>query len=202
MLLFKELTGGVALEQSHVRALLALAEQATPHAKADLPCGCHAVIENGRLWFGEKKQKNERQSQAAPYCVTLHKGNNPISQADCEIFIENSQSTKNVYKNEIRMYLASDKIVGNLTARNRRAGDKILSCGMHKDVRRLMSEKKLPLAWRDRLPVLCDGQGVLAVPTVAVRDGVSKKNLQEGVTEVRICFLSERANDFIKNRKG
>ena len=68
------------------------------------------------------------------------------------------------------MYFASDKIKGNLVARNRRPSDTILCLGCHKDVRKLMSERRIPLEERCRLPVICDDEGILAIPFVAVRD--------------------------------
>lgn len=186
MLLFKELTGGIALEQCHVRALLSLAEQAVPHAQVDLPNGRMAVIEDGFLCL-----QNRRATAPAPaeYCVTLTTGRNRISQTDCEIIIGYSQNTKNVYKKAIRMYFASDKIVGNIVARNRRPGDRIFVNGMHKDVRRLMCDRKIPLEWRARLPVLCDDRGILAVPSVAMRDGLYVPPEQQDTAEqVQIYF--------------
>lgn len=167
MLLFREFTGGVALEQCHVSALLSLCEHAVPHARADLPHGCMAVIEDGMLCLMRR--------QAIPpapdaYEVTLHAGENHISHIHGEIVIGTSQNEKNIYKKAIRMYFASDKIVGTIVARNRRAGDQIAYLGMHKDVRKLLSEKKLPLPLRERIPILCDDRGILAVPFVAVRD--------------------------------
>lgn len=168
MLLFRELTGGVALEQCHVHALLALSERAIPHSALDLPNGRHAIIENGRLCLLTEKP---RTFVATEYCVPLTKGSHRLSQTNCEIVIGNSQSTKNVYKKATRMYFASDKIVGNLVARNRRANDTILCLGVHKDVRKLMSERRIPLEIRNRLPILCDDEGILAIPLVAVRDG-------------------------------
>ncbi len=185
MLLFREYTGGVALEQCHVQALLALAEQARPHASLSLPDGRIATVENGRLCLENQKPKAV---PAADYCITLCEGHNEISQADCEIVMGNSQNAKNVYKKAIRMYFASDKIVGSIVARNRRAGDKILSGGMHRDVRKLMSEKKIPLAWRNRLPILCDENGILAIPSVAMRDGISTAPEQIGACEVTLYF--------------
>ena len=69
------------------------------------------------------------------------------------------------------MYFASDKIKGNLVARSRRANDTILCLRCHKDVRKLMSERHIPMEWRGRLPMICDDDGILAIPLVAVRDG-------------------------------
>ena len=58
--------------------------------------------------------------------------------------------------------------------RNRRAGDRILAGKCHKSVRKLPSMADLPLATRERMPLLCDGEGVLAVPFGPVRDGAKK----------------------------
>ena len=184
MLLFREFTDGIALEQCHVQALLSLAEQARPHSSLSLPNGRVAIIENGRLCLENQKSK----ATPADYCVTLCEGQNEISQADCEIVMGTSQNAKNVYKKAIRMYFASDKIVGSIVARNRRAGDKILAGGMHKDVRKLLCEKKISLAWRNRLPLLCDENGILAIPSVAIRDGVSVLPEQDGACAITLYF--------------
>ena len=168
-----------------MQALLSLAEQARPHASLSLPDNRIATIENGFLGFC---QKREPQEPTADYCITLCEGSNPISQIDAEIVMGHSQNTKNIYKNAIRMYFASDTIVGNIVARNRRAGDKILLGGMHKDVRKLLCEKKIPLAWRNRLPILCDENGILAIPSVAVRDGIGTSPEQNGGCEITLYF--------------
>lgn len=167
MLLFREFTGGMALEQCHVQALLSLCERATPHARTDLPHGCMAVIEDGMLCLMRRTTPSPTPDA---YELTLHAGENRISQTNCEIVIGNSQKPKNIYKYAIRMYFDPDKIVGNIVARNRRPGDKIPYLGVNKDVRRLMSEKKIPPFLRKQIPILCDGHGVLAIPLVATRD--------------------------------
>lgn len=58
--------------------------------------------------------------------------------------------------------------------RNRRAGDRILSGGMHKTVRKLPAMAKFPPEVRARMPLLCDEAGVLAVPGGPLRDGAAK----------------------------
>lgn len=42
---------------------------------------------------------------------------------------------------------------------------------MHKEVRRLFSDARIPPGERDSYPLLCDGNGILAIPGIAVRDG-------------------------------
>lgn len=186
MMHFRTISGGVALSATQVAALLELSGKAIPHSSLCLPEQITASVENGMLRFGKT-------ASALPdipaYATVLHEGSNFISQTNCEIVIGNSQSNINVYKKEIRMYFASDKINGDIVARNRLSGDKILTHGMHKDVRRMMSEKKIPLLLRARIPILCDEDGILAVPFVAVRDGAkAKKENQETARIVSVYF--------------
>ena len=76
----------------------------------------------------------------------------------------------------------------SLIARNRREGDKILSGGMHKSVKKLMCDKKIPLSKRKSLPVVCDKDGILWIPFVATRDGANNKN---GIAmQFRFCIFN------------
>ena len=70
--------------------------------------------------------------------------------------------------------------IGDLTARSRQEGDKILSGGMHKSVKKLMCDKKIPISKRNSIPIVCDGEGILWIPGVAVRD--KDKNSKENIT--------------------
>ena len=185
---FKKASDGIAPAHTHVDALLSLCERGTPHASYDLPSGLCAVLEGGRL---RMTRRETAFPDVAPYEQALHEGINVISQTGCEIFIGNSQSKINIYKNSIRMYFASDTIKGTIVARSRRAGDRIASCGMHKQVRRLLCDQKLPLSMRARLPILADDDGILAVPSVAVRDGVSAKRDDPNATCITVAWPNE-----------
>ena len=54
-----------------------------------------------------------------------------------------------------------------------RQGDVILCGGMHKRIRKLYGERHVPQHLRARLPLLCDDEGVIAVPGICVRDGAA-----------------------------
>lgn len=184
--LFKEASGGGTLEYTHIEDINKLCRAAVPHSSIDLPCKMTAKIEGGRLYF-EKAQ--ERKIDKAPeFSIELREGNNIISDIDCEIFIGNSQKEINIYKNSTLLYLDSAKINGAVFARNRIAGDRILSGKHHKDVRKLIGAAKLPLELRSRLPLLCDGNGILAVPLCATRDGAKSSPDKDGALCVRITF--------------
>ena len=74
------------------------------------------------------------------------------------------------------MYFDSDKICGGLIARERRPQDKIRVNGMSKSVKKLLCDKKIPLEVRYRLPMICDDNGIAAVPLAATRDGIAAKD--------------------------
>ncbi len=167
--LFSELTEGAVLESSHVEALRGLAKRGVPHSRVCLPCRCEGVIEEGRLIL----RHAEKISATEPYRVALKSGSNLISQTNFEIVIGSSQSEKNVYKKSILLSLDSATINGTLIARSRVAGDRIRMGGMHKSLKKLMCDKKIPQFLRSRLPVICDEDGIVAVPMIGTRDGVA-----------------------------
>ncbi|MBR2296213.1 MAG: tRNA lysidine(34) synthetase TilS [Clostridia bacterium] len=48
---------------------------------------------------------------------------------------------------------------------------------MTKKVKKLMLEKQIPSHLRDRIPIICDDNGIVAIPSVAIRDGsIGTKN--------------------------
>lgn len=166
------------LEKVHIDALRDLAAKGVPHSSLSLPDSVEAVIENSRLMFRRSEQKKEYE----PYCIPLFEGRNDISQTNCEIFIGYSQKIKNIYKNSILIYIDSATISGSLSARSRSAGDRILAGGMHKSVKKLMCDKKIPLGLRSRLPIICDDKGIVAIPSVALRDGAKPKDNGEYIS--------------------
>ncbi len=169
MCIYSDLSAGGTLEAVHISSLCELALRAVPHSSVSLPNSFEGIIENKRLYIRKKAQQKEY----APYSVSIFGGNNFISQTQCEIFIGNSHNAKNIYKKSILLSFRSDKIKGELVARSRMSGDKIKINGMNKSVKKLMCDKKIPLELRYRLPVICDDEGILAIPLLGIRDGAA-----------------------------
>jgi len=167
MILYREISQGKPLEYTHLQALRRLAERKIPHSALTLPHGIEAAVENGRLCF----RKKQTAVQYEPYEIALCEGKTEISQTNCKIVIESSQTAKNIYKKSIQITIDSATIKGTLRARNRREGDQILLGGHHKSLKKLYTEKKIPPELRARLPILYDENGILAVPKIGVRDG-------------------------------
>ena len=180
--LFREFSEGKTLSFSHVTALRELSRKSIPHSTLSLPAGTEAVIENGRLLF----RKQQKPTPPIPYEIPLFEGKTKISQTNCEIIMKNSQSSKNIYKNSILLSLDSATINGSLYARGRAAGDRIRMGGVRKSLKKLMCEKKIPLSLRSRLPVICDEDGIVAVPLVGTRDGMSPKENTAEITSLYV----------------
>lgn len=83
---------------------------------------------------------------------------------------------------------------GPITVRSRQAGDEIRLRGGTKSLKKLFIDRKIPAAIRSRIPVVCDGEGILAVEKI----GIDQGRVAEGRTPVmiqieKIC-MEEREN--------
>ena len=167
-----------ALEYVHFEALTALISAGKPHSSISLPGEVAAVIDFDRLVF-KKADPSAEISVEIPE-TPLTEGENPLAggyllcvHTDfADTTPKNQPQKENIYTLFTQVTLSSDKIVGTLFCRPRRSGDKIKKDGISRDVRQLMSEKKIPLYARKTYPVVCDEAGVLWVPEISLRDGV------------------------------
>lgn len=71
--------------------------------------------------------------------------------------------------------LNSREVVGQMIVRSKRDGDTVKSGGVTKKLKRVFCDKHIPSHERPRLPVICDENGVLAVPGIVARDGAFNK---------------------------
>ena len=160
----------------HISAVLALAKSGAPHSSLDLGDGAKAMIEENSLIIGTCSPP----APAKQFCYVLHEGENPIPEVDMLILIENASAShknqktfKNIYKKATTTRISSDKIYDSFIVEPRREGDVIFSGGMHKKVKKLMCDRKIPLSLRDRLPIFRDSRGIVWIPSVALRDGAA-----------------------------
>ena len=193
-------SGDSMLERVHLDAIYKLVRRGREHSSLSLPGKKCAFIENGRLLFGDEYEGGEKK-EALPDEIMLHEGENIFG--DHILLLEKAVSTEpshstpqiqkekgNIYKLFTQVYLKSDKISGNLSVRCRRNGDKIRICGMSKDVRKLFSERKLKLDERASYPVVCDDEGIVFIPKVAIRDEAElKNNDKNSLSQVKLTVL-------------
>lgn len=76
---------------------------------------------------------------------------------------------ENIYKLSIHTALRFDTIYGKVYARSRRNGDTLLLGGHTRRLKKMICDAGIPESRRARLPVICDGEGVLLVPGLPER---------------------------------
>lgn len=77
---------------------------------------------------------------------------------------------ENIYNLSIHATVKFDTIKDKLELRSRRAGDAYRFGGMTRRLKKLFSGAHMPSDRRERIPVICDGDGILWVPGFPVRD--------------------------------
>jgi tRNA(Ile)-lysidine synthase len=158
-------------EQTHVAALRTLLQKGMPHASLSLP-GCTVSIEQGRLCIRQGKP-----TPSAHFCLPLTKGKHPLPNGGLAVLgdLQAPLPVAPPCKHQAHIAFSSACVKGQLCLRPRERGERILHGGMHKLVRKLSCMTKFTPEERDALPLLCDAEGVLAIPFGPVRDGAAQK---------------------------
>ncbi len=163
-----------APEAVHIEALWRLVAQARPHAALSLP-GATATVRGGRLLV-----RTDPEEMAERYEIALAPGKTLFPSGVAILTPANEESPDprgNDYHYAARLLLSQKALASAPVLRPRQAGDRILSGGHHKAVRRLACMAPFSPAERARMPLVCDTEGVLAVPFGPVRDGAGGDEL-------------------------
>ena len=143
----------IRLENVHIEAVL---EAVKNGGKVNLPQNVFATVHNNRLYL----EKETLVEDSVKFNVNL-----------TEVDIENFEKVNNLLLNNA---FDCDKIVGKLVLRTRLSGDSIRlrNRGCTKTLTRLMSENKVPVALREKIPVISDEKGVIWVYGMGVAQRV------------------------------
>lgn len=161
---------GSAVEEVHISALDRLICNSEGRGFLSLPHRIRAVVEGDALTFTADPRCIEEVTEDFELKLEIGENRSP----DGVIIL--GESTDGVPSDTITL----DAVYGgNLILRNYREGDRILLRGVRRQVRKLMSEKKIPLSERRRLPIVTDGENILWIPTLAAADKVKSAH---GVT--------------------
>ena len=127
-----------------------------------------AVINNGTVSFYRKSDNVSLKFDLQQ----ITNDENYVFGDRVEIIIdkEPNRVLKKINKLYTSVIINSDNISGVLSVRNRLEGDKILINGMHKSIKKLFIEKKVPKEYRDIIPIILDTEGIVYVPFVGVAD--------------------------------
>lgn len=162
-----------ALESVHVEALVHLAESCSREECVALPNAHYALVRNGRICLSREKP-----SAFESYRLPFAEGVTRVPETDISICVSRMNGTKKVHNLSVPVHTiltpGLDIITKDVYWRSRQAGDVILLRGMHRKLRRMYAAAGVPTDLRERIPLLCDGEGVLWAPLVGVRDGVEE----------------------------
>lgn len=168
------------LSAYHLDALFALCREGREGAVSDpLPNGVRAILTDGQLHFQAAIPPAAPASLPAPRPLpegqTLWDAGDGLSPC-VSILVESAPSPlppltgSTVWASAL---FPADALPLPLWARTREAGDIILSHGMNKKLKKLLTDKHIPPILRERLPLFClpDRRTPLWYPGVAFRDG-------------------------------
>ena len=180
------------LSSAHLEALLELVRKAHPHSSLSLPGG-EVTIESGSL---VRKVAEE----FAPWEMPLRKGENLLPDGtmvyvtdECEEDLKKYiSSPQNIYKLLTKATLGFAIIDGAIVARSKNAGDRILSGGMHRKVKKLFSEASLPLDQRNSTPLICRGNEIIWIPALSLQSDESKVSSAASPSTHLLWFIKEQ----------
>ncbi len=193
--------GKETLNYTHISNIKGLVLSNIEHSRIALPNGIYALIKGSRLVF----VKNENEKKESPYRIDLKMGENIIPEDGSIIFIckENEENTakreeiskylikkQNIYKISIKAELSFDIMNFSLSARSRADGDRYVFGGMTRKVKKLFSEKKLPLDYRATIPVIECGGEIVWIPSFPVSDSFSSRK-DENSQQIAIYYMKE-----------
>lgn len=146
--------------------------------------GFSAVFEGDLLFVHTGKQENTESLQI-PFSIGV------TELASLGLRIEVEKINKLSIANTINSNEMSVIINSTLYFRTRQDGDVILQGGMHRKLRKLYNAAKIPPSVRERLPLLCDGEGIVWAPFIGARDGLPTEG--EAV-KIRVVFTDANAD--------
>ena len=168
---FERLSGST-LEAIHVNDLLSFA-QTKKNGSISLPLNISAQFCDQKLRF--EKQHYES-SNFSDYSQALFEGINVIENTAFAVMLSKEQESEekieyngNAYGLYSVAHVHLDSI-SSLSVSNRREGDVILDNGMHKKLKKIMCDKKIPAQDRDSLPIIKNGNEIIYAPQCAVSD--------------------------------
>ncbi|MBR4071102.1 MAG: tRNA lysidine(34) synthetase TilS [Clostridia bacterium] len=175
--LYKYLNGSSnGLSSVHLDAALDFPPQET--GELSLPCTTTLFFDKDVIYMSRETHDPSNEKTAVELRVDgiTHPFGKQFAVALCEAGKEPIYDA-NIYNLFIKQSTSFDTIYGSIFVRERLDGDKILSKKMHKKLKKLMCDKKIPIRYRNDLPVFCDDNGILWVPTVALRDNANGNDI-------------------------
>ncbi len=172
---FEEFSGGLTLEAAHIEPAEELIRSQRAYFALSLPGKIRLVGDRDALYFEPDPRAAIKREH---FSVILSPGINILPRGALLLLpncaaepAEYIKEYKNIYKFFIKAFLHSDKINGVLFAEPPRGSARMRVRGMSRTIKNLLGERKLTMAEREKLIMVCDGGGPVWIPGIATRDG-------------------------------
>ena len=191
-------TFAASLEKVHVDEVLKFAASGK-NGCISLPSLTKAVFTDGVLTFEPDKTEKDA---AESYEFPLSEGFNIINGTLFAVCITKCGCNQPIIDVNYSLYASAD-LKGEhneLYARNRRAGDAILDGGVHKKLKKLMCDKKVPLSDRDTLPLIISREEIIYTPLCAISD-IARAKKAEREFNISIYKLKQKIQSNLSQEK-
>ncbi len=168
------------IERVHVEALLPLLKNRASKARVALPNGFYATRRGEMLVLTRERRAKAPATYTLPFSI----GDSTIPGTDVRISVRKTEKNGNVHNlstpSYINLTVGFDIITKDAHWRPCRPGEKLLLGGMHRPLRKCYAARGFSPEVRAKMPLLCDGEGVLWAPGVGLRDGVDRDGATDG----------------------
>ncbi|MBE6564284.1 MAG: tRNA lysidine(34) synthetase TilS [Ruminococcaceae bacterium] len=162
----------------HIESMMRLlASDCAEEKRLSLPGGvCFLCAGKRARFLNGHEQAALDASPDTSFCLPLSMGEHRLPNGACLLLTKEADSEdvkrlKNIYNLFIHQAVKSEGEVGKMLVRLRADGDRYRFGGLTRSVKKCLQAKKLPLALRKHLPVLCDENGIFWIPFLPPRDG-------------------------------
>ena len=190
--LYRSAGGSRSLTKKHVDVVTDAIKNKTGSKKLNLPDGVVFSRSGNSVSFNKGNPTTDQKIR----------GNNPLTvDGDPFVFgdVAVAASTEplktlvineNIYNLSIHKKTEFDKIKCDFYVRGRTEGDRYRFGGSTRKVKKLFSEKKLSESEKEKVPLVCDNDGIVWIPGFPLRDGASS---YPGVSDgcVYLCFYEK-----------
>lgn len=170
------------LEHVHIKSIIELCEKASLHSSLSLPGRFSAIIENNALIFSNEVNDDTPESFDVPF------REGKIQLPNGVVINVEKNPAEEIQNDTVILDVPCHSINDGAHFRSRAEGDVIFSGKMNKKVKKLLSEKKISLDVRKKLPLLLSHDDILWVPTVALCDELRKSKIRCGEDFYRITI--------------
>ncbi len=162
---------GVSLDYVAVKSCIELIKNAQAGAHINLSGGVSFKIEHDYAVFLKTEELKE-----VEFFINLSKGLNYLEKLNMVISVDCDDIPKG-YALESQINLNKNRIVGTLSARSKRDGDKIKAGKMTKKLKQILVDKHIPSHKRDKIPLICLDDEIICVPNVVIADSYRGEGL-------------------------